>query len=134
MGNRKSDGKTPDSYGVICMRDGKVLLIRHRFGWSFPKGRQEPGESGEQTALRETREETGLEVSLVPGFSVRVPSAKPGEKRWVTYFLSLCVFGQLCFQEEELCDAAWFPLSEVRNLLGFACDAAAFDKACAFLR
>lgn len=56
--------------GVICFRGDDVLLIRRgrppRLGeWSLPGGRIEPGEAVRQTALRELREETGVEAELV---------------------------------------------------------------------
>jgi 8-oxo-dGTP pyrophosphatase MutT (NUDIX family) len=51
--------------GVVCRRDSgdslEVLLIRDGYGnWGWPKGHVEPGESPEQAAVRECREETGL--------------------------------------------------------------------------
>ncbi|UPV99441.1 NUDIX hydrolase [Halorussus gelatinilyticus] len=46
--------------------EGGVLLVRHEGGtaWSDPGGKQEPGESLEAAARRETREESGVEVEL----------------------------------------------------------------------
>lgn len=46
--------------------DGRVLLVRKTGtdGWCEPSGRHEPGESLVETARRETREETGLTVTL----------------------------------------------------------------------
>jgi 8-oxo-dGTP diphosphatase len=44
------------------------ILIVHRpkyDDWSFPKGKADPGESVEQTALREVREETGIDVRII---------------------------------------------------------------------
>jgi 8-oxo-dGTP pyrophosphatase MutT (NUDIX family) len=53
---------------VIRRQDGhpEVLLVhRPRYDdWSFPKGKADEGESDEECALREVREETGLECSL----------------------------------------------------------------------
>lgn len=56
--------------GVVCLKDDQVLLIRRgtppRLGeWSLPGGRIEPGEAVQQAALRELREETGVEADLV---------------------------------------------------------------------
>ena len=43
----------------------EVLLLKHRNGhWDFPKGHVEPGESEQETALREVREESGLTVEI----------------------------------------------------------------------
>lgn len=55
--------------GVVCLRGGEVLLIRRgkppRLGeWSLPGGRIEPGERAVDAALRELREETGVEARL----------------------------------------------------------------------
>jgi ADP-ribose pyrophosphatase YjhB (NUDIX family) len=46
--------------------DGEVLLVSDigREGWSEPVGKQEPGERLEETALREVREETGVDCRL----------------------------------------------------------------------
>jgi 8-oxo-dGTP diphosphatase len=56
--------------GVVCLKGGEVLLIRRgkapRAGeWSLPGGRVEWGESAPQAALRELREETGVEAELL---------------------------------------------------------------------
>jgi 8-oxo-dGTP pyrophosphatase MutT (NUDIX family) len=55
--------------GVVFRRDGEVtyfLLIRDPYeNWGLPKGHVERGETAEQTAVREVREETGItELSL----------------------------------------------------------------------
>lgn len=64
---------TPDrpliGVGVVVFKDGRVLLVRRakppREGsWSLPGGRQRLGEAVRETARREVREETGLEVEV----------------------------------------------------------------------
>lgn len=55
--------------GVVCLRGDEVLLIRRgtppRVGeWSLPGGRIEPGERVRDAALRELREETGVEAEI----------------------------------------------------------------------
>jgi ADP-ribose pyrophosphatase YjhB (NUDIX family) len=55
--------------GVVAVKDGRVLLIRRgkppREGrWSLPGGRQRLGETVRETARRELREETGVEVAV----------------------------------------------------------------------
>lgn len=56
--------------GVVCLRGPEVLLIRRgkppRMGeWSIPGGRMEMGETVAAAALRELREETGVEAELL---------------------------------------------------------------------
>jgi 8-oxo-dGTP diphosphatase len=56
--------------GGVPVRDGEdgiEVLVVHRpryDDWTFPKGKREPGETDEECALREVREETGLECAL----------------------------------------------------------------------
>ena len=55
--------------GVVIFR-GKILLLYKNYqnryeGWVLPKGTVEPGESYEQTALREVREETGVKAKVI---------------------------------------------------------------------
>ncbi|MEO1553147.1 MAG: NUDIX hydrolase [Pseudomonadota bacterium] len=65
------DGLRPvPAVGVVCFRDEEVLLIRRgtpprRGEWSLPGGRIEPGETAKRAALRELREETGIEAEIV---------------------------------------------------------------------
>jgi 8-oxo-dGTP diphosphatase len=66
------DEAPPASVGVgaccaIFDADGQILLVRHDYGrrnWELPGGGAEPGESPDETALRELREETGLEATI----------------------------------------------------------------------
>ncbi|WP_183252367.1 NUDIX hydrolase [Brevundimonas basaltis] len=55
--------------GVVCLRGDDVLLIRRgrapmAGAWSLPGGRMEPGERATEAALRELREETGVEAEI----------------------------------------------------------------------
>ncbi|HOX13963.1 MAG TPA: (deoxy)nucleoside triphosphate pyrophosphohydrolase [Spirochaetia bacterium] len=58
----------PDSVAGIALRNGLVFVARRRPGgsmggkWEFPGGKLEPGETPEETLVREFREELGLEV------------------------------------------------------------------------
>ena len=67
--------------GVILERDGSVLLLRRAVepglgAWDLPAGYLDRGESPEEAARRETREELGLEVELVR--LVGVYTSRPG--------------------------------------------------------
>lgn len=80
--------------GIVVRRapDGEswqVLLVhRPRYGdWSLPKGKADPGETDEQTALREVEEETGLRCTLgARGGRTRYRDSK-GRAKVVHYWL-----------------------------------------------
>ena len=62
--------------GCLVFRKGtdRVLLLHDpRRGWDLPKGKREPGETPLETALRETFEETGLDVSVAPELWIWIP-------------------------------------------------------------
>ena len=66
--------KFEKSCGAIVYRKNRsqieLLLIKNRYGghWSFPKGHVEGQETEIQTALREVKEETGLDINIQKGF------------------------------------------------------------------
>jgi 8-oxo-dGTP diphosphatase len=74
--------------GGLVVRDGRVLLVhRARYDdWSLPKGKLEPGETWEDAAVREVREETGLRCDLGAflGSSRYTPGGVEKEVRWWT--------------------------------------------------
>jgi len=56
--------------GAFILRDEKILFLRHRkYGvWLQPSGHIEEDETPDEAAIRETREETGLEVEILKAY------------------------------------------------------------------
>jgi len=63
----KANSLIPAASTVVEDSGGKILMQRRSDNslWSIPGGAMEPGESIAQTAIRETQEETGLEVEIL---------------------------------------------------------------------
>ena len=109
---------------VVFTRDDdetRYVLIRSLEGvYGFPKGHREPGESREQTALREIREEVGLRVSLLPGFSAQeefpLPEI-PNTRKRIVYFLAEYEKQPIVPQQEELSGYELCPFDEAMRLL-----------------
>lgn len=90
--------------------------------WVFPKGTPDRGETIEQTALREVREETGLEVEILrPIGNVEYWFAVPGERvhKLVHFFLMSATGGDVSRHDHEYDEVRWVPVGEARRLLSF---------------
>jgi 8-oxo-dGTP pyrophosphatase MutT (NUDIX family) len=110
--------------------DAPVALVAHRsvrgtLQWTLPKGAQEEGETVEQTALREVREETGLKVELIGRLDtidywfVWAPE-KTRYHKFVHYFLMRAVGGDFAEHDHEMEEAAWFEPAQARGQMSFA--------------
>ena len=111
------------SGAAVVNRRGQVLLLRKADEaiWCLPKGAMETGETAEDTALREVREETGLRVKLLrPLTELRYayywPPHRVNYDKTVTYFLAVPAGGRLV-PEEEFDAARWVSLREAIQLL-----------------
>lgn len=95
---------------VYCQIDNEIkyLLACERSGyWVFPKGHMEAGESEQDTALREVKEETGLDVTLVEGFRVTdehslAREGRPNTIKQTVYFLAKYEKQMFVPQETEI--------------------------------
>jgi 8-oxo-dGTP pyrophosphatase MutT (NUDIX family) len=110
--------------------DAPVALVAHRsvrgsLQWTLPKGAQEPGETVTVAALREVREETGLEVELIGPLDtidywfVWAPEQTRYHK-FVHYFLMHAVGGDFAQHDSEMEDADWFTPEQARRRMAFA--------------
>ncbi|MGN1001781.1 MAG: nucleoside-triphosphatase [Oscillospiraceae bacterium] len=127
---RRELNRFVDSAGALVFRGDTVLMIAARDGgWSFPKGHIEGGETPQQAAVREVREETGIRIGLDPVFRAETRSALAGERRKITYFLGWPTGGRLAPQEDETAEAAWQSIADVPRLLRFQEDAGPFQSA-----
>lgn len=119
-----------ESFGIIPLKkeddQWKVLLIMHRGGrhWAFPKGHGDPGETPLQSAHRELKEETGLEVEKLLQEAPLIEKYQFYRKKEVVvktvqYFPAI-VFGTLKLQAEEIRAAKWVPLKDAVPFLTFS--------------
>jgi 8-oxo-dGTP pyrophosphatase MutT (NUDIX family) len=110
--------------------DAPVALVAHRsvrgtLQWTLPKGAQEEGETVEETALREVREETGLEAELIGPLDtidywfVWAPE-KTRYHKFVHYFLMGATGGDFAEHDHEMEEAAWFEPAQARRRMSFA--------------
>lgn len=103
--------------GIILWRERVVLRRTLNGEWVFPKGWIDPGETPEQTAIREIREETGLLGEVVRFLGI-VPYPAEDETRPVAYYLVRVIDSPEWIDHAGL-DAGCFPLPEVEGALSF---------------
>ena len=118
--------------GVVCRRNESsqlevVLIATHgRERWALPKGLTRAGETLEETALREVREETGLTARILEPFEPieywfwwGQPGRKTRHHKKVHYFLMSYLSGDVAEHDHEVDDAQWFPLEQAIQLASY---------------
>jgi 8-oxo-dGTP diphosphatase len=112
--------------GVVWRRrdDQIQLLLVHRpkyDDWSLPKGKLEPGETHQQAALREVREETGLRCERGPElFESHYTDAK-GRLKVVRYWMMTVRSGSF-EANDEVDQVRWLTVAKAAQLLSYARD------------
>lgn len=117
------------SCGAVVFRkeDGEIkyLLIRNKRSahWGFPKGHVEPGETKEETAIREVLEETGLNINVLPDFEKKSEYTIQGKiEKSVSIFLAETSEVDYKLQEEEIEECGWFSYENALKTLNYEND------------
>ena len=129
QGRRLRTVEETSAGGIIVDRaTGKVALIgrldrRGTLLWSLPKGHLEDGETAEQAAVREVREETGITGAVLRRLG-EIDYWFVVENRrvhkTVHHFLLDALGGELSDDDVEVTEVAWVPLGELEELLAYA--------------
>lgn len=102
------------SCGCIIMDNHKVLLVKQTKGhWGFPKGHVEENETEEETAKREVKEETNLDVQIDKSkrYTMQYMTDK-GKLKQVVLFIAKIIDGSMIPQESEVAEIKWFSYNE----------------------
>ena len=110
--------------GGVVMRDGRLAVVhRPKYDdWSLPKGHLEDGESWEEAALREVREETGVGGRLVRELDDDHYTDRKGRPKRVRWWLMQPVALDRREPDDEVDEVRWVPLDEADALLSYAHD------------
>lgn len=136
--------------GVVYKKEnGKILILvsqhSQHHGWVFPKGLigdNVKGERKEDTAVREVKEETGVEAKIVEALKPvtywyvfspkgRLASGKKGEKikKTVYYYIMEYLEGDIKKHDQEMENVEWVEFDKILEKLTYKSDKEAFEEA-----
>ena len=122
---KKYTGKT--STAIIPFPEDKILLIKRNTRpfvgyWALPGGRMDPGETVEQTIVREVKEETGLDVIIVGKVGEYIEKGVKDDIEYEYYptcFVVKPVGGEIKKQDSEIQEIKLFSLNQLPLPLAF---------------
>ena len=118
--------------GCIIIENNKVLLVyeKNRNFWGFPKGHMEKGENEIETALREVKEEVGLDVEIIDKekrYILNYIIRDEIDKTTVLY-LAIPKNKEIVMQESEIEKVKWCDFEEALETLTFDNSKEVFKK------
>jgi mutator protein MutT len=111
--------------GVLIIENRKILLVKrgnepNKGLWSIPGGLIKLGESPEEAAIRELKEETGLNAIIEKLLGVFNIIIKDNDGRIKYHYVIIDYIGKLIGGElkpgDDVLDAKWFDISELKNI------------------
>ena len=120
---------------IVIYHEGdvyKTLLVKNHNGrnFSFPKGHVEEGETEQQTAVREVKEETGLDIEIIDTFREVADYCPFGKiKKRVVFFMAQTFSDKVVPQQEEIDSYIWVDLFEAHHRCTYDNDLRVIRKA-----
>jgi 8-oxo-dGTP pyrophosphatase MutT (NUDIX family) len=132
--DRQGQFERETSYGGIVVRGEDVLVItpKGKLVMGLPKGGAAPGETGEEAARREVREETGVVARVrEPLGEVRYWYRRGGRRVHKTVHFYLCEYvrGTTADHDHEVDEARWISLQRARKELTYEGERALIERA-----
>ena len=117
-----------------------LISVGKKARWQLPKGLVAPGEAPEQTALREVREEAGIETELVAPLD-QIEYWYYGQRRgeriryhkYVHFYLLRYLAGDVVDHDHEVNEARWVGVEQARSMLAFASERKVVEQAIALV-
>lgn len=109
------------SCGCIVFDKDKVLLVKHNEGhWDFPKGHMEENETEVQTAIREVKEETNIDVEVNSKHRYTI-NYKPKENvfKEVVFWVAKKKSEEIIPQDSEIQKVEWVNIEKAIDLITY---------------
>ncbi len=116
------DNNIERSCGGIVVNDKKqVLMVKHNLGhYGFPKGHIMDGESNQECAIREIKEETNIDVDIVNDIPYKIAYLLGNnKKKEVLLYICKAKNSDIIPQDSEIAKVMWVDIKHVYNYLEF---------------
>jgi 8-oxo-dGTP pyrophosphatase MutT (NUDIX family) len=108
--------------------------------WQLPKGLVDPGEKPETTAIREVREEAGLEAEIIEKlklveywYQATIAGRRVRIHKFVHFFLMKYLSGDVADHDNEVNEARWMELAEAIETIAFKSERAVLEQAASYI-
>ncbi|MCK6258315.1 NUDIX hydrolase [Fictibacillus sp. KIGAM418] len=120
MSTNKKRGSVWLAAAGMVIHDGKCLVVKKKYGglkgkWSIPAGFVNPGETVDEAAVREVKEETGIQSRAVNVVGIRTGVIKNEISDNMVVFLLEHIGGEIRPQQEEIEEARFLTPEELRD-------------------
>lgn len=105
---------------VYVKKDDKILMVQENKAgkkgkWNMPAGKLDDNESVIEAAIRETKEETNVDVDIKGLIAIQETISSLGQLV-ILYFLGEYKSGEIAFDNEEIADVKWMLEEEIKKL------------------
>ncbi len=108
--------------------------------WQLPKGLVDPGERPETTAIREVREEAGLQAEIVEKlklveywYQATVAGRRVRIHKFVHFFLMKYLSGEVADHDHEVNEARWMEVGQAIETIAFKSERAVLEQAASYI-
>ena len=102
------------SCGIVVFNNNTVLIVKHNVGhYGIPKGHVEDGETEQETAIREVKEETNIDAEIIGDFRKKITySPKKNVLKDVYFFAGIATSFELTKPNDEIALAMFVPFED----------------------
>ena len=113
--------KHEKSCGAIIIEDNKVLIVKQNIGfYGFPKGHVEDGETEEETAIREVKEEINLDITIDSRYRYEIEyMVSEDTSKTVVFFVAYPKNNNIKCDNDEIAEATWLAIDDAINKLSY---------------
>ena len=113
--------KHEKSCGAIIISDNKILIVKQNIGfYGFPKGHVEENETEEETAIREVKEEVGIDITIDSRYRYEIEyMVNENTAKTVVFFIAYPKNNNIICDNNEIAEAIWLDIDDAINILSY---------------